>query len=106
MRKEHNEVGQEKQPWRNHHNEQLYLSPGVISDMEHAGVDGLHLIFLNAFKLLLNYTLHQGFPLKKLKHIKVYTKKSRLLQLRRRLRRRGPSVSLYRPRCAYGFRAY
>eukprot|EP00965_Chrysotila_dentata_P052066 1728037-Pleurochrysis_carterae.AAC.1 len=75
-RKKHNEVGVEEQLYSKHFNQQLYLYPGVLSDMEYAGVDGLHLIFLNAFKHLFNYTLHQGFPVKKLKLIKAYLKKA------------------------------
>eukprot|EP00965_Chrysotila_dentata_P050343 1667747-Pleurochrysis_carterae.AAC.1 len=30
--------------------------------MSHAGVDGLHLIYLNIFKHLFNYTVHQPLP--------------------------------------------
>eukprot|EP00965_Chrysotila_dentata_P120189 3974862-Pleurochrysis_carterae.AAC.1 len=75
-RKEHNEVGAKEQLYSKHFNQQLYLYPGVLSDMEFAGVDGLHLIFLNAFKHLFDYTLQQGFPAKKLQLIKAYLKKA------------------------------
>eukprot|EP00965_Chrysotila_dentata_P235751 6200937-Pleurochrysis_carterae.AAC.1 len=43
--------------------------------MDQAGVDGLHLIFLNVFKLLFDYTLHQDFPVKTLKLVKAYLTK-------------------------------
>eukprot|EP00965_Chrysotila_dentata_P081019 2674273-Pleurochrysis_carterae.AAC.1 len=44
--------------------------------MEHAGVDGLHLISLNIFKHLFSYTLQQGFPEKKLKLVRAYLKEA------------------------------
>eukprot|EP00965_Chrysotila_dentata_P235441 6200755-Pleurochrysis_carterae.AAC.1 len=40
--------------------------------MERAGVDGLHLIYLNIFKHLFNYTIHQPLPDTKKKLVKAY----------------------------------
>eukprot|EP00965_Chrysotila_dentata_P009230 300730-Pleurochrysis_carterae.AAC.1 len=53
---QHNEIGQANHPWEQHHHQILYTPPLVHLGMEHAGVDGLHLIYLNIFKHLFNYT--------------------------------------------------
>eukprot|EP00965_Chrysotila_dentata_P148683 4909792-Pleurochrysis_carterae.AAC.1 len=44
--------------------------------MEHAGVDGLHLSYLNIFKHLFNYTVHQALPDTKKKLVKAYLRDS------------------------------
>uniref|UniRef100_A0A7S4BZD0 Uncharacterized protein n=1 Tax=Chrysotila carterae TaxID=13221 RepID=A0A7S4BZD0_CHRCT len=55
---QHNEIGQAEHKWKHHH--QIVFTPPLVHlGMEHAGVDGLHLIYLNIFKHLFNYTIHQ-----------------------------------------------
>eukprot|EP00965_Chrysotila_dentata_P075768 2503442-Pleurochrysis_carterae.AAC.1 len=44
--------------------------------MERAGVDGLHLIYLNIFKNLFNYTVNQPLPDKKKKLVKAYLREA------------------------------
>eukprot|EP00965_Chrysotila_dentata_P247259 6207648-Pleurochrysis_carterae.AAC.1 len=58
----HNEIGQAEHPLAQHHHQILYTPPLVLLGMARAGVDGLHLVFLNVFKHLLNYTIHQPIP--------------------------------------------
>lgn len=48
--------------WNKHRYQLLYTPPFVQLGMERAGVDQLHLVFLNVFKLLFNYTIHQALP--------------------------------------------
>ena len=38
------------------------MPPAVCNGMESAGADNLHLIYLNIFKMLFNYTIHQNLP--------------------------------------------
>eukprot|EP00965_Chrysotila_dentata_P069158 2285453-Pleurochrysis_carterae.AAC.1 len=76
LRQEHNEVGKDEKEWGSHHHQHLYMASGIVTSMDRAGVDGLHLAFLNAFKHLFNYTVHQGFRDKKKKLVKAYLKKA------------------------------
>ena len=61
-RKVHNEVGVNEPQWNGHDRQFLFMPPGVQNGMERAGVDNLHLIYLNVFKLLFLYTVHQNLP--------------------------------------------
>eukprot|EP00965_Chrysotila_dentata_P006173 201596-Pleurochrysis_carterae.AAC.1 len=73
----HKEIGQSEHKWRQHHHQILYTSPLVHLGMERAGVDGLHLIYLNIFKHLFNYTIHQPLLLdKKKKLVKAYLREN------------------------------
>jgi hypothetical protein len=62
VRDRHNETGQPDQPWDKHYYQFLYTPPALHIGMERAGVDQLHLLHLNAFKHLFNYTIHQPLP--------------------------------------------
>ena len=58
-RGEHNETGTAEQQWSRHfHLQLLFMPPGVRNGMESAGVDNLHLIFLNIFKIVFSCTIH------------------------------------------------
>ena len=48
--------------FKKHHHQLLFMPPFVHLGMERAGVDQLHLVFLNVFKLLFSYTVHDGLP--------------------------------------------
>jgi hypothetical protein len=74
--KAHNEVGipAADRLLNKHHNQVLFQPPGVFNGMERAGVDQLHLVYLNIFKALFNYTIHQSMPLSKQKLVRNYFK--------------------------------
>ena len=61
-RKEHMENGKDIYEWDRHHFGVLFMSPMLHLDFEDIGVDPLHLVFLNTFKHLFNYTVHQPMP--------------------------------------------
>ena len=57
------------------HNFQLkFTPPGVHNGMESAGVDMLHILYLNIFKMAFNYTIHQNLPVSKKKLVRSYLK--------------------------------
>ena len=60
----HLEVGvsEEECKWDRHWYQFKFKPPGVLNGMESAGVDNFHLIELNIFKMLFNYTIHQSLP--------------------------------------------
>ena len=61
---EHSEKGvrPEDRKWLAHHLQILYMPPGVHNGMDRAGVDALHLIYLNLFKLHFSYMCHDPMP--------------------------------------------
>ena len=61
-RKEHMENGEQIYKWSRHHFGLLYMSPMLELDFEDIGADMLHLVYLNAFKHLFNYTIHHPMP--------------------------------------------
>lgn len=61
-RKEHNEIGKSEFIWSRHEHGTLFLYPLLHLDMEDIGVDQLHLIYLNIFKHLFRYTIHDAAP--------------------------------------------
>ena len=61
-RKEHNEIGKSEFSWRRHEHGTLFLYPLLHLDMADVGVDQLHLIYLNVFKHLFKYTIHDAAP--------------------------------------------
>ena len=61
-RKDHNEVGKAIHDWERHQMGTLFLSPLLHLDMVDIGVDQLHLIYLNIFKHLFKYTVHDAAP--------------------------------------------
>ena len=61
-RKEHNEVGKSEYQWERHRFGTLFEFPLLHLDMKDMGVDQLHLIYLNIFKHLFKYTIHDAAP--------------------------------------------
>lgn len=60
----HNEMGGESadRGWRRHYHQILYLHPMLHVGMDRAGVDQLHLIYLNMCKHLFKYTIYHPLP--------------------------------------------
>ena len=56
----HNEVGVEEKCWECHDDQLLFCPPLPDFGMKRAGVDDLHLLSLNWFKHLFNYTVHHN----------------------------------------------
>ena len=61
-RKAHRENGCTEHRWNRHYFGELFMYPLVQLDCKDIGVDMLHLIYLNIFKHLFNYTIHQPLP--------------------------------------------
>ena len=61
-RKQHMENGQVEYQHNRHQFGLLFFVPMLELDFEYIGVDQLHLVYLNAFKHLFNYTIHQPMP--------------------------------------------
>ena len=62
-RAEHNEMGgAADKGMMKHFHQILYMPPMLHIGMDRAGVDQLHLIYLNLFKHLFKFTLHQPLP--------------------------------------------
>ena len=61
-RKKHRENGEEVYKWRRHLFGELFMTPLLHLDCKDIGVDMLHLLYLNLFKHLFNYTVHQPLP--------------------------------------------
>lgn len=62
-RKRHRENGQQEYQWCRHFFREKFMSPMLHPvDLKNIGVDMLHLIYLNVFKHLFNYTIHQSMP--------------------------------------------
>ncbi|KAL1520725.1 hypothetical protein AB1Y20_022293 [Prymnesium parvum] len=57
-----------------HAHQELYMPPLLYLDMTHAGVDNLHLVYLNLFKHLFKYTVHEPLPDSKKKLVREYLK--------------------------------
>jgi hypothetical protein len=73
-RSAHNEMGGESadRGWHRHYHQILYLHPMLHVGMDRAGVDQLHLIYLNMFKHLFKYTIHHPLPDSKKKLVREY----------------------------------
>ena len=61
-RKVHRENGCDIYKWSRHFFSEKFMSPLLHLDHKDIGVDMLHLIYLNVFKHLFNYTFHQPMP--------------------------------------------
>eukprot|EP00966_Prymnesium_polylepis_P019756 455413-Prymnesium_polylepis.1 len=61
--------------WKHFHQD-LFVPPMVKHGMECAGVDQLHLVFLNMCKHLFKYTVHEGLPASSKKMIANYLKEA------------------------------
>ena len=57
---------------RRHHYQDLFTPPLPHLGMERAGVDDLHLDYLNIFKHLFKYTIHEGLPESNKKAVAAY----------------------------------
>ena len=47
---------------KQHYHQELYMPPLPHHGMDRCGADNLHLIYLNLFKHLFKYTIHEGLP--------------------------------------------
>ena len=70
----HRDADDELNKQQQHHHQELFVPPMVNHGMERAGVDQLHLVFLNLFKHLFKYTIHEGLPDSSKKIISKYLK--------------------------------
>lgn len=61
-RKIHREVGVPVPEFNRHYFGELFMAPMIHLDFQNIGADMLHLLYLNAFKHLFNYTVHQPMP--------------------------------------------
>ena len=59
-----------------HYHQRLFMPPLPHHGMERAGVDHLHLVFLNIFKHLFKYTIHEGLPKSKIFIVREYCKRA------------------------------
>ena len=58
----HFDVGDELNSSQQHYDQEPFMPPMPKHGMERCGVDNLHLTFLNLFKHLFKYTVHEGLP--------------------------------------------
>ena len=72
----HMDKGDAMNSFRQHYHQVLYMPPMPHHGMERCGVDNLHLIYLNVFKHLFKYTIHEGLPPSKKALISDYCKKA------------------------------
>ena len=57
-----------------HYHQLLFTPPLPHHGMDRCGVDNLHLIYLNIFKHLFKYTIHEGLPKEKKLLVREYCK--------------------------------
>jgi len=70
----HRDAGDEDNSTQQHYHQELYMPPLPNHGMERCGVDNLHLLYLNLFKHLFRYTIHEGLPDTKKKLVRDYCK--------------------------------
>ena len=58
----HMDVGDELNTHWQHYHQELFMPPLPHHGMDRCGVDQLHLLFLNMFKHLFKYTIHENLP--------------------------------------------
>ena len=73
-RRVHNEVGAPDVLHKKHFHQLLFMPPAVHNGMESAGVDQLHLIYLNIFKHLFDHTAHRNLQDSKKELVRNYFK--------------------------------
>ena len=73
-RAQHCDTGDELNSHKQHYHQELFLFPMPHHGMERCGVDNLHLIYLNTFKHLFKYTIHDGLPKSKKILVRDYCK--------------------------------
>jgi hypothetical protein len=74
LRDAHRDADDEQNSQQQHFFQELFVPPMVNHGMERAGVDQLHLVFLNMFKHLFRYTVHEGLQESSKKMISNYLK--------------------------------
>ena len=70
----HMDVGDELNSHSQHYHQELFMPPLTHHGMDRCGVDQLHLVFLNLFKHMFKYTVHEGLPETKKKLIGKYVR--------------------------------
>ena len=75
-RRAHIDIGDEENSQEQHHFQNLFMPPVPNHGMERCGVDNLHLPFLNLFKHIFKYTIHDGLPNSKKKIFRAYLRAS------------------------------
>ena len=70
--KAHMDSGDPLRRQKQHYHQMLFTPPLPHLGMERCGVDNLHLIYLNVFKHLFKYTVHEGLPESKKRLISQY----------------------------------
>ena len=71
---EHMDGNDEENSHKKHYHQVLFMPPLPHHGMDRAGVDQLHLIYLNIFKHLFKYTIHEGLPDSKKMMVREYLK--------------------------------
>ena len=61
-KKKHMDSGDVDNTCKQHYHQDLYTPPLPHHGMDRCGVDNLHLVYLNLFKSLFKYTIHEGLP--------------------------------------------
>ena len=74
LQAEHMDVGDELNSTLQHYHQVLFMPPMPHHGMSRCGVDNLHLVYLNVFKHLFKYTIHEGLPLTKKILVRDYCK--------------------------------
>ena len=74
LRDAHRDADDELNSTQQHFFQDLFVPPMVKHGMERAGVDQLHLVYLNLFKHLFKYTVHEGLQSSRKKIISNYLK--------------------------------
>ena len=59
---------------KQHYHQELFMPPLPHHGMDRCGADNLHLIYLNLFKHLFKYTVHEGLPSKKKEMVRDFCK--------------------------------
>ena len=73
-RAQHRDAGDELNSQLKHYHQELFMYPMPHHGMERCGVDNLHLLWLNLFKHLFKYTVHEGLPPSKKTAVREYCK--------------------------------
>ena len=66
----HGDIGDALNPQRQHFHQLLFYPPLAHHGMCRVGVDNLHLIYLNLFKHLFKYTIHEALAASKIKLVR------------------------------------
>ena len=74
LRAAHRDADDPLNSQQKHFHQELFIPPMPNHGMERAGVDQLHLVFLNLFKHLFKYTIHEGLPPSNKKLVSNYLK--------------------------------